>query len=695
MKKNYFILCYALLNVASFFAQESQKNFINYQGLARTADNELMANETMVIGIDLKIGGAAEAATYSENHTVTTDANGVFSLKIGNGDLVSGDYNNFQWGEWAIFVTISINGSQVGTTEMTAVPYAISSGDSAQEANQVPYDNSVSGLAATNAQDAIDELVDSGGVDADADPTNEIQTISFNATTSEINLTDGGTITIPSGGTDADADPTNEFQNLSFDATTNELSLSDGNAVTIPSGGTDADADPTNEIQILSFDAGTNELSLTDGGVVTIPSAGTDADADPTNEIQSISFDAATNELSLTDGGTVTIPSGGTDADADPTNEIQDISLVGDELSISGGSTLILPTGGGGTDDQNAAEVPFDNTGTTLAATDTQTALEELALSGVVDTDDQALVLTGDVLTIQDGAGSVDLASYRDDADSDPTNEVDVTAQSGILLGDGTDVTGLEGTADGQVPKWDATASAWLPGTDETGSGGNSLWSENGNNIHFDTGNVGIGNTNPGVEAGAGKYLTVATGTSPSDNAFAAIEIQGGQGSGNRPVGRLDFISNSSAGNSAIARVESRTSGFAQFRGDLAFSTKDGASFATSSLEERMTIKYNGNVGVGTTNPQTTLDVAGGQWDLNNTKGDFGIGNISYGLRLGVALGGAGAGDVRIRSQGGTDRILLGSGDKDVMSIERDDIIMSAHLEVTGEVRQRATVLPT
>ena len=90
--------------------------------------------------------------------------------------------------------------------------------------------------------------------------TNEIQSLSFDAASNKISLTDGGEITIPSGGTDADADPTNEFQTLSFDAGTNALSLSDGNSVTIPSGGTDADADPTNEIQDISL-AGT-ELTI-------------------------------------------------------------------------------------------------------------------------------------------------------------------------------------------------------------------------------------------------------------------------------------------------------------------------------------------------------------------------------------------------------------------------------------------------
>ena len=286
MKKNYIILLIAILFSGTGIAQTAQKNFINYQGVARSADNELMASEEMTIGLSLRFGASNAAIEYEENHALTTDANGVFSLKIGNGSAVSGDYNALPWGGMATFVTVTVNGNEVGTTEMMAVPYAISSGDADdQTATEVPYDNAISGLTATNTQEAIDELVGSGAVDADADPTNEIQTISFDIATNELSLTDGGVVTLPSGGTDADADPANEFQNLSFDVATNQLSLSDGNTVTIPSGGTDADADPENEFQNLSFDAATNQLSLSDGNTVTIPSGGADADSDPENEI--------------------------------------------------------------------------------------------------------------------------------------------------------------------------------------------------------------------------------------------------------------------------------------------------------------------------------------------------------------------------------------------------------------------------
>jgi len=264
---------------------------------------------------------------------------------------------------------------------------------------------------------------------ADADPSNELQTLSFDASTNELSLTDGNTVTIPTGGTDADADPTNEIQTISFDAVTNELSLSDGGIVIIPTGGTDADADPSNEFQNLSFDATTNELSLTDGNTVTIPTGGTDADADPTNEIQNLSFDATTNELSLTDGNTVTIPTGGTDADADPTNEIQDISLntTTNELTITGGSTITLPASGGVPQD-----LIFNDTDFEIGLTGSSTTIDLKTLPDAVDDADadpsnefQSLSFnaTTSELSLTDG-NTVTIPSGGTDADADPTNEL-------------------------------------------------------------------------------------------------------------------------------------------------------------------------------------------------------------------------------------------------------------------------------
>ncbi len=51
--------------------------------------------------------------------------------------------------------------------------------------------------------------------------------------------------------------------------------------------------------------------------------------------------------------------------------------------------------------------------------------------------------------------------------------------------------------------------------------------------------------------------------------------------------------------------------------------------------------------------------VGGGNWDVNNTEGDFRIGTDQYRLKIGVATAGGGAGDVWVRAQGGTGRVFL------------------------------------
>ena len=78
--------------------------------------------------------------------------------------------------------------------------------------------------------------------------------------------------------------------------------------------------------------------------------------------------------------------------------------------------------------------------------------------------------------------------------------------------------------------------------------------------------------------------------------------------------------------------------------------------------------------------PHAKLDVLGGKWDLTNTEGDLRVGNDTYRLKFGVALGGLGAGDARIRAVGGTNRLIFGSAGNDTLWIANQGVSITGGL---------------
>lgn len=92
-----------------------------------------------------------------------------------------------------------------------------------------------------------------------------------------------------------------------------------------------------------------------------------------------------------------------------------------------------------------------------------------------------------------------------------------------------------------------------------------------------------------------------------------------------------------------------------------------------TNFTPRISIMNNGNVGISTTTPVTRLDITGGNnWDLSNTEGDVRIGNSTYRLKFGVALGGGGAGAATIMqygANGGFNALTLGSQGIGIMTL--------------------------
>ena len=94
-----------------------------------------------------------------------------------------------------------------------------------------------------------------------------------------------------------------------------------------------------------------------------------------------------------------------------------------------------------------------------------------------------------------------------------------------------------------------------------------------------------------------------------------------------------------------------------------------------SSTAQCIKVQSDGKVSIGNIDPQAPLHVLSqGNWNLNTTGGDFKVGTAAYGLKVGVATGGGGAGDVRMRAQGGSDRLILGGGSNDVLMIRETGV---------------------
>ena len=117
-------LLFLTLVCAVSFSSYAQSNFINYQGLAKDTNGDALVNQNILVTIDLRFGSQTGTIDYQENHNISTDDNGVFSLQIGNGNPMIGNYQNLVWGEEDVYISTSIDNTLIGTTELHSVPFA-------------------------------------------------------------------------------------------------------------------------------------------------------------------------------------------------------------------------------------------------------------------------------------------------------------------------------------------------------------------------------------------------------------------------------------------------------------------------------------------------------------------------------------------------------------------------------------------
>ncbi len=127
--KKIITLCAVLLMTASVFAQAPEK--MSYQAVVRDGSNALVTSTAVGMQISILQGSASGTAVYVETQTPTSNINGLVSLEIGSGTVVSGDFTTIDWANGPYFIkteTDPTGGTSytiTSTSQLLSVPYAL------------------------------------------------------------------------------------------------------------------------------------------------------------------------------------------------------------------------------------------------------------------------------------------------------------------------------------------------------------------------------------------------------------------------------------------------------------------------------------------------------------------------------------------------------------------------------------------
>lgn len=278
-----------LINIT--FAQTAPPNGMIYQAVARDGSGNLAARRTIYVQTTVLKGSATGTVMYADEHKVSSNADAMFTVIVGQGTYLSGIYSklaNIPWDKDKYFFNLKIcvaptlpktgwnkKYTDMGTTQFWSVPYALFAGKSS-DSLELKINSTERQIKLGNYQPIYFSVADD-----DSNATNEIQQLSISGGRLKLSL-NGGLITLP------DSNALNELQNIS--RTGGRILLSqNGGVVALP------DSSDINEIQTISRTGGRINLSL-NGGMVTLP------DSTVTNEIQTLRLKSDSLLISSSNG---------------------------------------------------------------------------------------------------------------------------------------------------------------------------------------------------------------------------------------------------------------------------------------------------------------------------------------------------------------------------------------------------------
>ena len=133
MKKISFLIASVLF---SFCLQAQAPLKFSFQTVIRNSNNQLVVGQTVGIKISILQGNPNGSEVYAETHEPLTNSNGLATLEIGVGSLLSGSFADINWANGPYFLKTEtdpnggINYTITSTSQLLSVPYALYSSSS-------------------------------------------------------------------------------------------------------------------------------------------------------------------------------------------------------------------------------------------------------------------------------------------------------------------------------------------------------------------------------------------------------------------------------------------------------------------------------------------------------------------------------------------------------------------------------------
>ncbi|WP_415324944.1 beta strand repeat-containing protein [Chryseobacterium sp. MMS23-Vi53] len=149
MKKILFTMALVLGSHLAF-AQVPEK--MSYQAIVRNAGGQILSNQSIGVRVSVLQGSPAGTVVYSERLTGNTNVNGLITMEIGTGTVLSGTFNTINWSTGSYYLkteTDPTGGTTytiTGTSQLLSVPYAMYAKTAGGGGGSftIPYTNSVS-----------------------------------------------------------------------------------------------------------------------------------------------------------------------------------------------------------------------------------------------------------------------------------------------------------------------------------------------------------------------------------------------------------------------------------------------------------------------------------------------------------------------------------------------------------------------